>query len=127
MTRIHKSRRRTIATSPLPELYRHCSHYSARLFSFSSAPRLCETPQKSRFFLSGDSYVHQSLQGPFLFVFFHLRRWPLAPRFTPGGKPTNNSPWSLCSALSALCVMNPQSPCVLSASALASEVAISTV
>src|SRR5216684_3415350 len=49
---------------------------------FCSEVRLASAwlPQKSQnlIFLSGDLHVHQSLQGPFLFVFIHLCRRPRA-------------------------------------------------
>ncbi len=56
-----------------------------RLFLFSSAPRLRETPQKipNLIFLSGDFHVRQSLQGPFLVVFFHLCRRPPPSHTSP--------------------------------------------
>src|SRR6266851_188554 len=55
------------------------------MFSFRSAPRLREVPQKipNLIFLSGDFHVHQSLQRPCLFVFVHLRRRPPLPHSPP--------------------------------------------
>jgi hypothetical protein len=38
-----------------------------------------ENPLQPDFFRSGNSHVCQSLQGPFLFVFFLLCRWPPLP------------------------------------------------
>src|SRR5258708_14971610 len=54
-----------------------CSRSEWRLAS----ARLPKNPKSN--LLSGDFYVHQSLQGPFLFVFFHLYRRPPVPH-SPG-------------------------------------------
>src|SRR6266852_3799063 len=76
---------------PVPKFHRqkfygHCNRRSGRLSPFRSAPRLREAPPKipNLIFLSGDFHVHQSLQGPFLFVFLHLCRRPPLPHSAPG-------------------------------------------